>query len=44
MERLSYLIEYDKVSKDELKYRMRVTLSDLPIAITIIVMLLGLFT
>lgn len=43
IERLSYLIEYDKATKDELKYRMRVTLSDLPIAITIVIMLLGLF-
>lgn len=44
IERLSYLIEYDKVSRDELKYRMRVTLSDLPIAITIVGILLGLFS
>lgn len=38
-ERLTYLIEYDKMSKDELKYRLRMTLSDLPIAITIILMI-----
>lgn len=42
-ERLTYLIEYDKMSRDELKYRMRVTLSDLPIAITIIFMIVGVF-
>jgi len=41
-ERLSYMIEYDKMSKDELKYRLRVTLSDLPIAITIILMVVSL--
>lgn len=41
-ERLTYLIEYDKMSKDELKYRLRVTLSDLPIAITIILMIASL--
>lgn len=40
-ERLSYLIEYDKMSRDELKYRLRVTLSDLPIAATIIFMIVG---
>lgn len=42
-ERLTYLIEYDKMSRDELKYRLRVTLSDLPIAITIMFMILGVF-
>lgn len=42
-ERLTYLIEYDKMSRDELKYRLRVTLSDLPIAITIIFMIVGVF-
>jgi hypothetical protein len=41
-ERMSYLIEYDKMSNDELKHRLRVTLSDLPIAITIILMILSL--
>jgi hypothetical protein len=41
-ERMSYLIEYDNMSKDELKHRLRVTLSDLPIAITIILMILSL--
>lgn len=40
-ERLSYLIEYDKMSRDELRYRLRATLSDLPIAITIVLMIVG---
>ena len=40
-ERLSYLIEYDKISRDELRYRLRATLSDLPIAITVILMIIG---
>ena len=43
-ERLSYAIEYDKICKDELKYRLRLSLSDLPIAITILGMLLSLIS
>jgi len=41
-ERLSYVIEYDKLCKDELRNRLRITLSDLPIGITIITMIVGL--
>ncbi|MEQ9263990.1 MAG: hypothetical protein RLN81_02125 [Balneolaceae bacterium] len=41
-EKMSYLIEYDRLSNDELKYRLRMTLSDLPIAITIVIMLIDL--
>ncbi|WP_269586168.1 hypothetical protein [Roseibium sp. Sym1] len=40
-ERLSYIIEYDKTSKDELRYRLKASLSDLPIAITIVLMIVG---
>lgn len=40
-ERMSYLIEYDKLSRDEMRYRLRLTLSDLPIGITILIMVLG---
>jgi hypothetical protein len=41
-ERMSCVIEYDKLWKDELRSRLRLTLSDLPIAITIIAMVVGL--
>lgn len=34
-ERLSYLVEYDRISRDELKHRLKMTLSDLPMAITL---------
>ena len=40
-ERMSYLIEFDKQARDELRYRLRLTLSDLPIGITILIMILG---
>jgi hypothetical protein len=40
-ERLSYIIEYDKMSKDELRYRLKASLSDLPIGITIVLMIVG---
>ena len=36
-ERLRYLIEYDRLSREEIQNRVRATLSDLPIAITIII-------
>lgn len=39
-EMLSYLIEYEKQSRDELRYRLRLTLSDLPIGLTILLMAL----
>jgi len=41
-EKLSYIIEYHKLSKDELRNRLRLSLSDLPIAITIVIMIVGL--
>jgi hypothetical protein len=40
-ERESYIIAFDKMSRDELRYRLRLTLSDLPIGITILIMVLG---
>lgn len=39
-EQLSYLIEVDKMSRDELRYNLQLTLSDVPIGITILIMLL----
>lgn len=42
LERLSYLVEYDKMSKSELNYRARVTLRDIPVVITIILTVVGL--
>lgn len=33
--KLTYLVEYDKISQDELKYRLRMTLTDLPMAATL---------
>ena len=41
-ERLSYVVQYDSLSKDELSNRLRLALSDLPIGITIILMIIGL--
>lgn len=42
-ERLAYIIEYDKVTSDELKYRMRMTLSDLPLMLTIAATIASVF-
>lgn len=39
-EKHSYLIEFKKMSSDELRYSLQLTLSDLPIGITILFMLL----
>jgi len=39
-EKKSYLIELDKMSRDELRYSLQLALSDLPIGITIVVMVL----
>ena len=39
-ERLICLMEYDKMTKDELKHRLKLTLGDLPIVVTIIFMVL----
>lgn len=41
-EKLIYLIEYDKISQEELKHRIRVSLSDLPIAIVSIAAIISL--
>jgi len=43
-ERQMYLMEFNKMSNDELKYRLRVTLSDLPIAITLVLMVVSIIT
>lgn len=39
-EKRSHLIEFDRMSRDELRYNLQLTLSDLPIGITILVMVL----
>jgi hypothetical protein len=39
-EKRSYLIEVDKMARDELRYSLQLTLSDLPIGITILIMFL----
>lgn len=39
-EKRFYLIEFDKMSRDELRYSLQLTLSDLPIGITILIMVL----
>jgi hypothetical protein len=39
-EMLSYLIEFEKQSRDELRYRLRLTLSDLPIGLAVLLMAL----
>ena len=39
-EKRSYLIAFDKMSRDELRYNLQLTLSDLPIGITILIMVL----
>jgi hypothetical protein len=41
-ERHWYVVEYDKISRDELRYRLRMTLSDLPMAVTLALALLSL--
>jgi len=40
IEKRSYLIEFNKMCRDELRYSLQLTLSDLPIGITILIMLL----
>jgi hypothetical protein len=39
-EKRSYLIAFDKMSRDELRYSLQLTLTDLPIGITILIMVL----
>jgi len=41
-EKLLFILEYDKISKEELKYRLRMTLSDLPMAVTLVIAILSL--
>jgi len=41
-ERRWYLVEYDKISRDELRYRLRMTLTDLPMAVTLAIALISL--
>jgi hypothetical protein len=41
-ERLSYLVEYERISRDDLKYRLRMTLNDLPMAITLAIAVISL--
>jgi hypothetical protein len=40
-ERLSFVLEFDRISRDELNYRLRMTLADLPMAATMGVALLS---
>ncbi len=42
-EKLTYLFEYEKISRDELKHRLRMTLSDLPMAITLMIAMISIF-
>jgi hypothetical protein len=43
-EKRAYLIAFDKMARDELRYSLQLTLSDLPICITILIMVLPLMT
>jgi hypothetical protein len=40
LEKRSHIIEFNKMWRDELRYSLQLTLSDLPIGITILFMLL----
>ncbi len=42
-EKLTYLLEVDRLSRDELNYRLRMTLADLPMAVTVGIALLSVF-
>jgi hypothetical protein len=42
LERRAYLMEWDKLAKDDLRTRLQLSLSDLPIGITIVIMIIGL--
>jgi hypothetical protein len=39
-EKRSYIMEVDKMSRDELRYSLQLTLSDLPLGITVLIMVL----
>jgi hypothetical protein len=41
-EKLFFVVEYDKVSRDELNYRLRMTLTDLPMAVTLGIAILSI--
>ncbi|XXJ20792.1 hypothetical protein ACR42D_14875 [Desulfovibrio caledoniensis] len=41
-EQLSYVAEREKMSRDELKYRLQLSLSDIPIGITIVALIISL--
>ncbi len=43
-ERLTYQLEFDRLSRDELNYRLRMTLADLPMAATLGIALLSALT
>jgi MFS family permease len=43
-EKLAYLAEYDRVSQEELRYRLRMALTDLPMALTLGIAALSLLT
>jgi len=42
-EKRSYLIEFDKMSREQLRYNLQLAITDLPIGITILVMILQPF-
>ncbi|MBS1984289.1 MAG: hypothetical protein JST16_08955 [Bdellovibrionales bacterium] len=42
-ERLSYVVEYDALQRDELKTRLQLSLSDVPIGLTLVLMVVALF-
>jgi hypothetical protein len=44
MERMSFMIAYDRLAKDELKSMLQLSLSDLPIGITVLVTVIGVLT
>ncbi|MDO8281453.1 MAG: hypothetical protein Q7U10_02315 [Thermodesulfovibrionia bacterium] len=44
IERMSFLIEYDRLAKEEAKGKLQLSLSDLPMGITIVIMLVGLLS
>jgi len=41
-EKKSYAIEYDKIERDELRNLLQLSLSDLPLGVTIVLMIIGL--
>ena len=43
-EKLTYILEFDRLSRDELNYRLRMTLADLPMAATVGIAVISLMT